>query len=236
VPRRLVIGTAVAAVAVAVVVMLVSRSSNGGPSPVSMSPRALESLALADAVHGGWVHEVIRTVGPGHVFVGNDEIGTSSGRQTWANNGWRSEVVIAHGVAYIRGNAAALVHFFQIPAAHPQLLANRWLLIPRAVPDYRAVSAGVTLASDFSQYKCSAPFAKGAVTTLHGLRVIPIRCYTGRVPVTLYVTASAPVLPIESHVVEGKVESTISWTGWGSPGGVAAPPSAIPITAVLGSP
>jgi len=168
----------------------------------------------------------------------DNEIGATTGRQQIDYNGARSTTEVVGGEVYFRGDQEAIVSYFEIPTKDPQAIANRWISITVGEPGFSTVSAAVTLSSDFSQVKPLGPFHKGRQSKLFGLEVVPISAHLHgpagvSVPITLYVTTSGTVLPVE-YSVSYKGESSITkWISWGQRFTIVAPASSIPITDIL---
>ena len=200
------------------------------------------SLALTNATSAGWVHETNRTTGSGHQVSMVNDIGTDQGRQVIDSDGAHSTALVLAGTAYIQGDAAAVSNYFQIPTPDPQKLAGQWISIRPTDQSYSAVSASVTLQSDFQNFQnlFLGPFKAGAQTTVDGLRVVPISGHvqgstTGStVPATLFVTASGKLLPVSFQASNSQASITSQWTNWGQAVALAAPVTSIPMSTIVG--
>jgi len=206
----------------------------------SAAAAALQAKAIADAQNAGWVHEVGHGHIPGHTFSARNDIGFFEGRQVIDSDKSHAEVVQIGQNAYIRGNASAIADYFGLTKNDPQQLANTWLsLKPSDGPEYSTVIDAVTLKSDFGHVTVPAPLTKGHPVTIGGKRCIPITGHTtqpevGAVTLTLYVTDSKHPLPVELKGVSKKGTSTTTWTRWGKPVILTAPPDAIPLASLGG--
>ena len=220
---------------------LTSCSSGSAGSTPSTSPQAMVSLALTNATSAGWVHETNRTTGSGHQVSMVNDIGTDQGRQVIDSDGAHSTALVLAGTAYIQGDAAAVSNYFQIPTPDPQKLAGQWISIRPTDQSYSAISASVTLQSDFQNFQnlFLGPFKAGAQTTVDGLRVVPISGHvqgstTGStVPATLFVTASGKLLPVSFQASNSQASITSQWTNWGQAVALAAPTPSIPMSTIV---
>ena len=190
------------------------------PTATGPSPKTMVAQAMADAVHGGWVHEVATTRSGRDALSMVNDIGTTEGRQVIDADGARSTVMVLGGTAYINGDASAVADYFGIPTSDPAALAGKWITVPHTDPDFSTVSASVTLQSDFHDVAFSGPYSALADTTVDGVAVVPI---TGRIPgpnsnsstrATLYVTVTGTRLPVELTATTGKTVETAHWSAW----------------------
>ena len=216
-------------------------SSSSTPAP-SMTPKVMVTSALANAVNAGWVHEVGVTHLPGHSLTMVNDIGTVEGRQVINSNGAHSTVLAINNMAYIDADAASIASYFQLPTSTPQQFAGQWLSIPPTASSYfNAVSASVTLASDFHNVTFAGPFSAQSESSHHGVKVIPIEGHVAgpngstMIPATLYVTATGRTLPVELSASKGQISETVEWTHWGQPVSLAVPSTTVPISTVLAS-
>jgi len=166
-----------------------------------MSPGALAALALKDATAAGWVHEIASATGPGHSLKMVNDIGADEGRQAIDSDGAQSTVLVLNGMAYINGDVTALTRYFGLQTSNPQGLAGKWISIQPTDQNYSAVSAAVTLKSDFSNV-ISGPFTKGRAVAIDGTNLIPLHGFVQgpsgarTIPASLYVTQTGTVLPV----------------------------------------
>jgi hypothetical protein len=199
------------------------------------SPSALVAQALTNAKNGGWVHEVTRASESGDIYSTNNEIGTSEGRQVIHDGDATAEVLLVHGVAYIKGNAKGITDYFQLTTAHSGTLSGKWLTVTTADKNFATYTAAVTLESDFSAITLSGPYKEGTQTVVDHQKVIPVHGHvsggTGnpQAAATLYVTATGEVLPIEFSAATKSVKETTVWSGWGQTVHLAAPVHSEPI-------
>jgi hypothetical protein len=205
-------------------------------SASTLSPSALMTLALANAVKAGWVHEVEHASAPGHSFSMDNDIGTSEGRQIIDTNGAHAEVIVFKDEAYIYGDKKAIADYFQLSSSDPAKYANKWLSISATSSGYAAVSDAVTLKSDFNDVVIPGKVTEGSPVVLHGRKVIPLHgaaaktSTTPAIKATLYVTTSTPVRPVELHLKSTSETVTATWSKWGHEVRLKAPAKSSPIT------
>jgi len=212
-----------------------SISNTSGPR---LSTRALVALAERNAIAAGWVHEVVGTRASGHSLSMINDIGTSEGRQVIDSDGGHSIVIVMNGMAYIQGDARAVTTYFGIPASDPQALAGRWISIRPSDQNFSAVSASVTLASDFHNLMLGGPFTEGPAVTLDGRSVTPVSGHVQEpgtnltVSATLFVTTTGRILPVSLRASGLQGSENVRWSGWGAPVSLAAPSDTVPISAI----
>jgi hypothetical protein len=233
--------TAAAAPALGLVAVLGGGTAAGAATAPSASPAAsLMAEAIQNAEGGSWVHEVGHGAASGHTFSAVNDIGTFEGRQMIDSDKARAEVVQIGQEAYIRGNGAAISSYFELTKNDPQQLANTWIsLAPSDGAEYTSVISAVTLKSDFQQETISGPLSEGHAVTVAGQRCIPITGHVsspavGTATATLYVTDSKTPLPVEYKAGNKKATSVTTWSRWGHPVTLTAPPDAIPFASLLG--
>ena len=236
--RRLLAVASIVALAVMGTALTPLSSSFGSTVP----PGALVRAALSNALSSGWVHEVSTGHGSGHTLSMVNDIGVTEGRQVIDSDGARSTVLVINDMAYINGDAAAISNYFQLQTSNPQEFAGQWISIPPSASSYfGAVSASVTLASDFHNVSFLGPFTARPETTLHGVKATPVVGHvsgpTGgkKVPATLYVTSAGKTLPVELSASDRQISETVKWSRWGEAVTLPLPGQAVPISTVLSS-
>jgi hypothetical protein len=202
-------------------------------------PAALLRTAMNDAIAGGWVHEVGVSTQGGTSSKYIDEIGTNEGRQEIALSNGVHALVIAFDQEkrmYVRANALGISTFFGISKTQPGQYANKWLLVTPANPNYVVVASDTTLKSDFeSQLTFYGNVTEGTETTLHGIRVHPLKWTIPKsknypaTTATLYVTLSNTPLPIELSETSSLGDYVVTWSKWGKTVSLVAPKSAEPM-------
>jgi hypothetical protein len=232
----------VAASIASLAVLGTSCTSSSGSSGSTESPSALVAAALHNAVNSGWVHEVSTGHGSSHSLSMVNDVGTSEGRQVIDSDGAQSTVLVLNHVAYINGDATSIATYFQLQTSNPQEFAGQWISIPPSESQYfSAVSASVTLASDFHNVSFLGPFTARPETSLQGVKVIPVVGHVAGlngekgVPATLDVTANGRTLPVKLSATDGNTSENVKWSKWGEPVTLPLPGQTIPISKVLAS-
>jgi hypothetical protein len=220
--------------------LLAACSSGSSSGRTTMSPGTLAALALKNATAAGWVHETTAATGPGHSLNMTNDIGAHEGRQVIDSDGAHSTVLVLHGMAYINGDSTALTQYFGLQTPNPQGLAGEWISIQPSDQNYSAVSAAVTLRSDFDDLMLGH-FSKESTVVVDGTSLTAVHGFVERptgannVPATLYVTQTGTVLPVRLQVSTGGVTETTTWSNWGHSVSLATPSQSIPISTVLPS-
>ncbi len=212
---------------------LILPTAASGAAASKASPAVLLLQADSDALAKGWVHEVAAFTQAGDTGTMRDDVGLSNGHQVIDDKGVHAQVIVIGNNAYIEGNAKAVTTFFQLPVSGTKW-AGKWISFTSTDSGYATVSDAVTLKSNLAQIELSGPYTLGRTTTVGGVKAIPIH---GRVPgpgkqtlpATLYVSAAGPVLPLQLHAGSGRTTESLTWTKWGKPVTVTAPPNPTPI-------
>ena len=202
----------------------------------SLNPAQTIALARHDALAGKWVHETTTLVQGQLTLNSVDDIGTIEGRQVVGENNGAISTLIAFDATrkmYEKANAQGVTPLLGIPAAHAAAYTNKWLLVTPIDSNYASVAQSTTLASSFATLLSIPGSPKfGATTTIAGVRV---RTITGTIPatptapvttVTLYVTASGKVLPIQLRENSTTFSLIATWSKWGTPVRLVAPAGA----------
>jgi hypothetical protein len=205
-------------------------------SASSPTPAVELASALHDATSSKWVHEVITAKEGGLVASRVDDIGSTEGRQVIAlSSGATAEVVAFANAkkAYIRANILGIAKYFAFPTKTPGKYANKWLELTSSDANYAAVVSATTLSSDFPQLlQISGPLSVGHVTSLAGVPVIEV---LGKIPassnnpalaVTLYLSSSGKLLPLELRETAKGLSAVIKWSKWGHKVNLSSPTGA----------
>jgi hypothetical protein len=138
-------------------------------------------------------------------------------------------VLVTGGGAYVLGDVFSLVNYMGYKPEAAATYAGQWIQIPPTDPDYRAVSADVTLPSLMADLYVPGPLALSRARKIAGRTVMGV---TGRRPATatsraltvsIYAQAHGLPLPVEEDVVNGLDRSTVSFSRWNEPVQVDAP-------------
>jgi hypothetical protein len=187
------------------------------------------------------VHVNIRQVQQSRTAVYSDDSSDGAGRQEITISGGEHAIVLVVGkVTYIQGNEAALTGYFGFPAAAATRLVNRWISFRPGDTGYQQVTSGVTLAGLASELELTGPLTIKALGTVVGQSVVGVH---GTVPAsvgapagskaTLYVAASGRALPVSYQIDRAdSLRLTVTFSRWGEPVHLTAPPRAIPVTSI----
>jgi hypothetical protein len=184
------------------------------------------NAAKRDALSERWAHvrgtELVTWAGP------------DRGTQTVTAGGLIGLIRVLPNATYIQASTLALEHLFQVPAATATRVADKWVILTRADPEYKGVTIGVTLASELQE-----------IVLTGALRIQPYNhaarrgtLITGSLPAqpgiaagygALLVTAGPRPLPEEYaqylHTRQTVLDETFSL--WGASELVKAPPGAV---------
>ena len=242
------VGVALGAVAVAGGAMAVLGGGSGGLS--GKTPAQVLDVALAAARAQGAAHLSQAATGsaggvnPSEMY----DVGRTEGRQvlTGGSQG-NATLLVLPGAAYLRGDAAFLRNALGFTASAATQYASKWISFGPNDPGYQQLVAGDTIGSALTESTPSGSLALTPTRTIAGQQVVGV---SGGLPpamarsgatgtVVLYVSTTAPYLPVE--VVESGALSgqhgtaTISFSSWGEPIVVSAPPGAVPFASLPAS-
>jgi hypothetical protein len=192
-----------AAMALAGIGVVLSGCASGGDS--SYSGTRIRAEAIAAAEHYGTFHFIDR-IGQGNtptqVLVG--DAGGSFGQQTLSARTTKLEARFVNFVAYIRSDATVLTRTLGLTAAAAQQNAGKWVSVTPGDPGYAAITKSLEPGSELDSYLPQGKLSVGALTTIGGVKVVPIR---GEAPprargtlhdvrATLFVRQGAPHVPV----------------------------------------
>ncbi|HEX8009168.1 MAG TPA: hypothetical protein VF482_22395 [Trebonia sp.] len=229
-----------------------SGNSGGGPAatPATSAPSASRSPqdvlggALTALRAGGAVHVTIATKIGSHSVDFSDDSGTNAGRQVITiTGGEHATVLLVDGVGYAEGNEAALAGFFGFAPTEAATLAGRWISFhpgdTAGGTDYSAVVDGLTLASVGDELRLGgsltltgpAQAGGGAVVCVRGNPVAATGAPAGT-KAALCVAASGQPRPVSYRSSNSAGRQTISFSRWGEPLHLTAPPNPIAASSI----
>jgi hypothetical protein len=210
--------------------------------PVSPPAKKILSEATAAAKAAGWVSAGLSAKAGSASITSSGVIGPTVGRETVRVTGAGQATVIVIGrVGYVRGSAAVLSGFLDLPAADTRL-ARTWLVFRPGDPGYQQVVPGMTLSSFLSQVMPSGSLTKTARTTIDGQKVIGLRAKapaSANMPAgstdTVYVAAAGQPLPVACVEAASAAQITVTFSQWGQAATVTKPRHFIPAPGGPGS-
>jgi hypothetical protein len=220
-------------------------TSSKPPAPAglaSLPAKKIVSEATAAAKAAGWVSAGL-TVKVGSTSMSSSGvIGPAVGRETIKIAGTGQATIIAIGrTGYVRGSAAVLKGFLELPAADARL-ARKWVVFRPRDPGYQQVVPGMTLDSFLSQVIPDGSLTKTKRTTIDGQAVIGVRAKapaSADMPAgttdTLYVAATGKPLPVECVEAISTGDLIVTFTGWGQATTVKKPVHTVPARGGSGS-
>ncbi len=213
----------------------------GAPAAIPTAA-SLVAKAMANALAKQWAHIDDTETSGSHTIVFSDDTGPSSGHQVITVDGAHAETIVVGGVAYAKGDPAAVVNYFGFPSADVVRLAGKWISFQPSDQGFSDVSASVTLASALNDPPLTGPYHIGAVTTVDGQRVVPVSVNVAATDGgpsgtgTLYITPGGATLPVELDLVGSDGSKSQERFGqWGAAVTITAPPAAIPAASLTPS-
>jgi hypothetical protein len=202
----------------------------------SSAPTTLEQTALRDALSKGSVHELAVATEGSLTFTSDDDVATDEGRQNiMKSGGVHAHVLIVGGNAYYSGNQTTLTSYFGLTPHLAQQVGSNWVRLSPTDPGYATVAADATLPSALDELKLGGVLSETGPTKIDGQNVVGIRATrhesgaTGSV--VMYVTSSAPPLPVSVDITarnkQGTLHSTTTLSDWGEPVSLTAPTNVV---------
>jgi len=222
-------------------VVVLKRSANGlsGKSAAEVLAMSVGAARAQGSVHLAAVES------NGASAVGSYDISATVGTQTVSGGAQGKGTLVAMpGVAYLKGDAAFLQNSLGLNAAAAGKYAGQWISFKSGDPGYAQVVSGDTLSSALSEASPTGSLSLMPTRTVDGQQVVGV---VGGLPadatgsgaigsVTLYVSTTAPYLPVEV-VTSGSLAgqrgtSTVTFSHWREPVSVTAPASATPFSSL----
>lgn len=223
-----------------------ARASSAQAAPAASPLAALPApgvlgMALGTMKAAVSVHADVRQVQRSRTVAYSDDSAHGAGRQEITISGGGHAIVLVVGkVTYVKGNKAALTGYFGFPSAAAGRLVNRWISFRPGNTGYQELTSGVTLAGLAGQLELTGPLtikAPGMVAGrpavgVHGTVAASLGAPAGS-RATLYVAASGRALPVSYRLDRtGSLQFAVTFSRWGEPLHLTAPPQAIPVTSI----
>jgi hypothetical protein len=211
------------------------------PAPPGHAAQTLARvLALTRAA--GTVHISVQARQGPFTATYSSDAGVNAGRQkVTAGDGGKATILEVNGVGYLQANEKALAGFLGIPQALARRYAGRWISFRAGDPRYQQVVSGVTIGSVAEELALTSPVSPVGTTTVDGQVV---EGFTGGSPVAwhapagitakLYVAARGKPLPVRFEGGVAPSVERVTFSHWGEPLRVTAPPSALPSSVLSG--
>jgi archaellum component FlaF (FlaF/FlaG flagellin family) len=227
---------------VAVGIALIVTSSPGKVTASSPAAQRLVRAALRSTIAGGSFHYVSRLTSRGATQTIVGDAGPTSGKQVITVGPDTFTVLVVGTACYFQGDERQLVDQLGLTITMAATYAGQWISLAPGDPPYQSVYVAVTTHSALQYDIEFAPHQESGVSRRSGYRVIGVTGPITNVPgngqtqptkgtASLYVTSSAPHLPVEytENGKVGKVTSKVDMTfsQWGEVVAEAAPPSAV---------
>jgi hypothetical protein len=208
------------------------------PAPAglaSLSAKKIDSEATATATAASWAH-ANTTARAGSLSITSSGVaGPSAGQEVVSVNGaGQATLTVIAGVGYVRGSAAVLRNFLNLPAADSRL-AHKWIVFRPGAPGYQQVVPGVTLDSFLTELMPTGPLTKTGRITMDGQPVIGVR---GKAPAsaempagatdTLYVAATGRPLPVACVEAVSTGQVSVVFSEWGQAVTLTKPRHTVP--------
>jgi hypothetical protein len=241
---------------VGVPIGLLTRGSPPSSSATSTTPQSNGSAARAKALYRQALAATSGSLGFHYVSVSGGDTGSQKivgdagphggGQLITLDSSYGSEqftLVLVNGTVYFQGNTPALEDQLGVPAASAPGIQGKWVSVGSSDGPYGVVAPGITV-TDQAQQMTLVPTSTLRVTGGGGVRATRI---AGTVPAQQGAPsgighldiATASHLPISYVAVVTDngvtITSTTTFSGWGTPPAVAAPPSTVVAWSTLGA-
>jgi hypothetical protein len=199
------------------------------PSPTG--PNGIASLSPADglskvtaAAAGQTSVHIVGSVKQGKSTLGLDvHAGLASGVGTLHIGGGQVRLRLTNGTLFIEGDVKGLMGL-GFPKAAATASATKWMAAQATSTSLSALLSFTDLVK--SIVTPSGTVIAGKTSTLHGIRVYSLVDKTKNGG-TLYVATTGEPLPVQ--IINSSPREAISFSEWGAPISVTAPPKVIPV-------
>ncbi|HEY3941603.1 MAG TPA: hypothetical protein VGL60_03890 [Acidimicrobiales bacterium] len=200
---------------------------------------AAQALAASEAAgeSAGSAHISVRMTAGRTSATFVEDSGIQTGEQIITQGKVRATVILAGGIAYIRGNKTAVTSYFGFSKASASELTNRWISLQSTDSGYATVTSGVTLASVFEQIAPTAHLSLDKTSVVDEQHVVGISGTMAEGRTTLFVAAEGAPLVVAAKVslVSGSTEGSeaATFSHWGEAFNLTAPAGAIPVSSLV---
>ena len=212
-------------------------SASSATNLASMSAAQIVNLSLKNARAIGSCTDTSKGSAAGNTFGSTTVSGAVDAQESNYFNKATGRVILLKGRLFVKESAALLA--LQFTTSDPKW-ANRWISIPASNAAYVPLSSGLTFSAMLSQVRPAGSLRKSKVGTINGVRVVAISGGANselgltKGVATLFVSASAPFLPVEL-LTGGRSQGvptslTVSFSHWGERVVANVPGGATPIT------
>jgi len=197
------------------------------------------SMIVAGKAQESVHYTSIQNAGVDRVVMSADVAATQGiQRITYTSNGQTGHVLVAvtGGNAYVLGDTFTLINYMGYNAAAAASYSEQWIQIPPTDPDFKAVSADVTLPSSIGELDVPTPVADSSSMEVNGKLVIGVM---GTAPATsssdvstvyLYARSTGRPLPVQEYVMQGDSQTTTTFSRWNERVNIGTPANATPIS------
>jgi hypothetical protein len=184
--------------------------------------RSLLANTLAKAVAQHTVHSVARNVSKKGTSVFVDDDARNGGIQRISIYGGHIQIRVVGSTTYFTGDRRGLEKYFSFSATEVTALGKQWIPLVSGQAGYKAVTAGVTIASTLSEDRIIGHLRREPDKTLDGQRVLGI---SGRATgpgaphhadATMWINTTTG-LPVEFDAANGDQQLTQTFSAWGRP-------------------
>jgi hypothetical protein len=213
-------------------------ASHSVPSKLSqLSATQIVNLSLSNAHARGSCTNASKGTAVGYTFGSTTNSGTNEARESTYFNKSTGQVLLIKGHLYVNESAPLIA--LQFDKSDPKW-ANKWISIPPGNSAYVPFSAGLLFSSMMSQVRPTGTLHESKIGTLNGVKVIAVSGSANaelgltKGVETLFVSASAPYLPVEL-LAGGRSQGvptslTVTFSHWGHLFSYSAPRGVTPIS------
>ncbi len=219
--------------------LVISACGSSTPSAAdagSLSPSAA-ALAVKSAVAGESSVQMVATEVQSGKTITQSVLVTRSARSeslsigSGKGAGSASILILPHD-AYLKATTSILTSIFGMPAADASHYAGHWLYFTPSSSGYKSLSSDVSSMSGISKQLDLSSVKKASHPPIDGVKVVALAGKSTGTSGTLYlyVPASGPALPVAGLVKEKGPDIHLTFSSWGKPASITAPPGAVAFT------
>ena len=219
---------------------LPARPSSTATALAGQSPEEIIAEAIGAVRAAGSAHVVAHDASRSKRVAFIDDISATAGRELIrTNGGGRATFLLIAGVGYLRGNAAALENYYEIPAPVATRLSGRWISIHHGDHGYQALTSQLRFPGLIDLIRIEAPLARRGPSLVGNQPAVGVQgtvsAASGAPPgsqATLYIASTGRPLPLSlvGHAAGARVHVTFS--NWGEALHLAPPANSIPASSL----
>ena len=222
---------------------LSARPSSSATPLAGQSAGQIIAEAIGAVRAAGSVHVVAHDASSSKSVTFIDDISATAGREEIrTNGGGRATFLLIAGVGYLRGNAAALERYYEIPAPVAARLSGRWISIHHGDRGYQPLTSQLRFPGFIDLIAIEAPLARRGSSLVGGQPAVGVQGTASAASgapagskATLYVASTGRPIPLSLVGTFRGVRVRVTFSNWGEALHLAPPVNSIPASSPASS-